>query len=105
VSDKERAQAALAFAKRYELLGSESLSNIKLVELDYSDADSIAEALPRRGRLVVVDGDVVVGGRQGDVSVVARWCWRRWWCGAGLLLLPPPADGCWHTRTRSHCSH
>ena len=66
VADKERGQAALSFAKRYELMSGEALSNIKLVEVDYSDPDSFA--VPSRGRLVVVDGDTYVGGKAADVS-------------------------------------
>lgn len=64
VADIERGQAALAFAKRYELLAPDALANIKLVEVDYSDPDSLAV----RGRVVVVDGDTYVGGKAPDVS-------------------------------------
>jgi hypothetical protein len=66
VADIERGQAALAFAKRYELLAPDALANIKLAEVDYSDPDSFS--LAAKGRLVVVDGDTYVGGRAPDVS-------------------------------------
>jgi hypothetical protein len=69
VADIERATAALNFAKKYELLAADALSNIKLVELDYSDDEALAAALPKRGgRLLVVDGDVV-GGKLADERV------------------------------------
>ena len=68
VADIDRAQAALQFAKKYELLDSESLRNIKLIELDYSDVESLSSTIPRRGKLVIVDGDVIAGGSQTDVS-------------------------------------
>jgi hypothetical protein len=69
VADIERATAALKFAKKYELLASDALSNIKLVELDYADGDALAAALPKRGgKLLVVDGDVV-GGKLADERV------------------------------------
>lgn len=68
MADIGRGQAALAFAKRYELLAPEALANIKLAEVDYSDPDSFA--LTRKGRLILVDGDTYVGGRSPDVSRV-----------------------------------
>lgn len=68
VADIDRAKAALQFAKRYELLDSEALRNIKLVELDYTDVSVLASIIPRRSRLIVVDGDVRTGGDQTDVS-------------------------------------
>lgn len=71
VADIERGQAALAFAKRYELLAPDALDNIRLAEVDYSDPDSFS--LTAKGRLVVVDGDDYVGGRAPDVSVGFGW--------------------------------
>jgi hypothetical protein len=70
VADIERGQAALAFAKRYELLAPDALANIRLAEVDYSDPDSFS--LTAKGRLVVVDGDEYVGGRTPDVSLGFR---------------------------------
>lgn len=68
VADVDRAEEALQFAKKYEVLDSDSLRNIKLIELDYSDVEELASTFPRRGKLVIVDGDVVAGGNQADVS-------------------------------------
>lgn len=71
VADLERGQAALTFAKRYELMAPDALSNIRLVEVDYSDPDSFP--LSSKGRLIVVDGDTYVGDRAPDVSVECVW--------------------------------
>jgi hypothetical protein len=47
VSDAEEAEAAAAFAKKYELLPSSAAANVKLLEVDSSDADALAEAIPK----------------------------------------------------------
>ncbi len=70
VLDGERGAAALSFARKYELLTPEALSNIKLVEIDPSDVESLAAALPRRGRVLVVDGDQPPTGRSAAADKV-----------------------------------
>ena len=47
VSDVKEAQAGLDFAKRFEIIKGAETKNIRLQEVDLSDASSIAEALPR----------------------------------------------------------
>lgn len=74
MADADRGQAALAFAKRYELLSPDALANIKLVEVDYSDPDSFP--LTRKGRVLLVDGDTYVGGRSPDVSGRCLLLWE-----------------------------
>jgi hypothetical protein len=51
----------VSFAKKYELLPSSAVAAIKLTELDYSDPEALARAIPSRAQLVVVEGDVVDG--------------------------------------------
>lgn len=73
VADLERATSALNFARKYELMSREALSNVKLVEVDYSDVEAFAGSLPKGGKLLVVDGDVV-GGKAADERV-SCWGW------------------------------
>ena len=47
VSDIEQAQAGLDFAKRFEIIKGSETKNIRLQEVDLSDASAIAAALPR----------------------------------------------------------
>ena len=47
VSDIEQAQAGLDFAKRFEIIKGSETKNIRLREVDLSDASAIAAALPR----------------------------------------------------------
>jgi hypothetical protein len=49
VTDPDQAAAALAFAKKYELLPASAVSNIRTAVVDYSDAEELAAAIPRWG--------------------------------------------------------
>jgi hypothetical protein len=43
-------------------------ASLRIAEVDYSDEDSIAAAIPKGAKVVVVEGDVV-GGRKTDAKV------------------------------------
>lgn len=47
VSDIKGARAGLDFAKRFEIIKGSETKNIRLQEVDLSDASAIAAALPR----------------------------------------------------------
>lgn len=57
VPDLEEAQAVLNFAKQYELIPRSALANVQLVEVDFADEDEVAASIPRRTKVVVVEGD------------------------------------------------
>lgn len=57
VADVEQAKLVADFAKRYELIDRAAASNLKLVEVDPEDPASL-KALPKKSKIVVVEGDV-----------------------------------------------
>lgn len=69
VSDIEEAQEILAVAKQLELIPKSSASNLQLVEVDFNDADDLASRIPKRIKVVVVDGDSL-GKRRTDAKFV-----------------------------------
>ncbi|KAK9806837.1 hypothetical protein WJX72_004506 [[Myrmecia] bisecta] len=71
VPDADEAAGIVDFAKRYELIKADQASKLQLEEVDFSDVDAIAAALPRGARIVAIAGDIQ-GGRKADARVVDR---------------------------------
>lgn len=46
----EEAQGLLDFAQRFEILRKSEISKLSLKEVDYTDDDSIATAMPKCGK-------------------------------------------------------
>jgi hypothetical protein len=87
-------------------------ASLRIAEVDYSDEDSIAAAIPKGAKVVVVEGDVV-GGRKTDAKVRGPSAWvpmpvahlpagcsarhsaaHSWHCSAPAWYIPldvPPA--------------
>ncbi|GLI59763.1 hypothetical protein VaNZ11_001724 [Volvox africanus] len=70
VTDLDAATAAFAFFKRYELIDKTAAANLKLVPLSSLEGDDAAvKALPKRAKVIVVDGDVEGKGKTGAKEV------------------------------------
>ncbi|GIL53182.1 hypothetical protein Vafri_8864 [Volvox africanus] len=70
VTDLDAATAAFAFFKRYELIDKTAAANLKLVPLSSLEGDEAAvKALPKRAKVIVVDGDVEGKGKTGAKEV------------------------------------
>lgn len=92
VPDVAAAQAVLDFAVRFELLGKAEAGRMRLVELDYSDADALASCLPGRNCTVVaVLGDGA--GARGDARSALQLLEAAEAVGAGRFVLVAPAGG------------
>ncbi|KXZ42476.1 hypothetical protein GPECTOR_143g717 [Gonium pectorale] len=88
VSDLEAATAAFTFFKRYELIDKAAAANLKLVSLASIEEDEAAlKALPKRAKIVVVDGDVEAKGKTGAKEVQTALAVAEATGAAGLLLV------------------
>ncbi|KAL3138363.1 hypothetical protein ABBQ32_006166 [Trebouxia sp. C0010 RCD-2024] len=92
VSDIKGARAGLDFAKRFEIIKGSETKNIRLQEVDLSDASAIAAALPRNARVLVAVGDSL-GGQKADARLLDRALSAASEKGAQQFILVTPLGG------------
>ncbi|KAK9819063.1 hypothetical protein WJX81_005190 [Elliptochloris bilobata] len=92
VPDAAAAQAVVDFAVRFELLGKAEAGRLRLVELDFSDSNALAAALPRRASTVVaVLGDT--SGARNESRAALALLEAAEAVGAGRFVLVAPVGG------------
>ncbi|CAL5223303.1 g5794 [Coccomyxa viridis] len=90
-ADIEEAQGLLDFARRFELIRKEQSQKLSLAEVDFSDEDSIAASIPRRGSKVVIALGDTAGRQRIDAKVASRIVEAAQAAGASQLVLVAPS--------------